>query len=102
MAMKGRFKMERITEKMLKGSIDYLNKITGQPATPYTKIGDKFTANIGNYHLDCAYGGYQLAQIVTEGGGIRTITSGFCPKRELYYQIRAYIEGIEEGSGQSK
>ena len=93
--------MERITEKMLQGFIDYLNKITGQPMTPYTRTGDKLTANIGNYHIECAYGGYQLVQMVSEGGGIRTITGGFCPKRELYYLTRAYTDGIIE-AGKSK
>jgi hypothetical protein len=89
--------MERITEKQLRGLIDYLNKITGQPLTSYTKVGEKFKANIGNYHLECAYSGYQLVQMVNESGGIRTITGGFCPKRELYYEIRAYIDGIQDG-----
>ena len=93
--------MERITEKQLKGSIEYLNKITGHSLESYSNTGGKFKANVGTYYLNCAYGGYQLVQIVTDGGGIRTITGGFCPKRELYYLIRAYIDGIYPYYGHS-
>ena len=46
---------------------------------------------IGSYQLSGAYGGWQLQQIQNEGGGIKAITSGFVPKRELYDQIQAIL-----------
>lgn len=88
--------MERITEKQLQSLIDHLNKITNSPATPYAKDETgKYTAQVGNYHLDCAYGGYNLARMCSAGGGIsHPITSGYMTKRELYNLIHAYIRGI--------
>jgi hypothetical protein len=47
----------------------------------------------GCYVLDCAYGGYRLAQIVSETGGERNITPryGAAVTADL---IRAYMDGI--------
>lgn len=90
----------RITERDLKGAIKTLNRITGNPEANYRREGDKLIANIGSYYLEMAYGGNKLVQIVNEGGGIREITHGFIPKRELYHQIWAYIKGIEDGKGE--
>jgi hypothetical protein len=88
--------MERITEKMLESLVLRLNSITGSPETSYTKIGDKFIANIGNYHISGAYGGVQLQRMVGESGGVQTpLGGGYCSKRELYEKIHAYISGIE-------
>jgi hypothetical protein len=51
--------MQRITEKMLELSLMRLNAITNSPTEPYTLNDDgKWTANIGNFHLSGAYGGY--------------------------------------------
>lgn len=86
--------MERITEKVLQYLVDRINEATGNIAKPYTKVGDRFKANIGNYHLSGAYSGWQLQQMVNENGGIRSITSGYVPKRELYYQLSAYLSGL--------
>ena len=85
---------QRITEKILRGSVESLNLVSGQPVEPYT-IGEdgNYHANIGNYHLDQAYGGSQLAQMVNDGGGITTIScGGYVTKRELYNQIQALIK----------
>ena len=90
----------RITERDLKGAIKTLNRITGNPEANYRREGDKTIANVGSYYLDMAYGGNKLVQIVNEGGGIREITYGFIPKRDLYHQIWAYIKGIEDGKGE--
>ena len=88
--------MKRITEKQLKGIVKRLNELTGNPTETYTKIDDKFIANIGNYHLDSAYGGHSLVQLSNDGGGVRSVSNiGFAPKRELYNWIYAYIQGVE-------
>ena len=63
---------------------------------PYTKTDGKYKANIGNYHLDGAYGGYKLAQMVNEGGGIRDILRcGYTTKKDLYQLMNAYLNGVE-------
>ncbi|MCK5021233.1 MAG: hypothetical protein KAS32_29755 [Candidatus Peribacteraceae bacterium] len=88
--------MERITEKILRGTVERLNKLEDKPVEPWSKSEDgSYKANIGNYHLDMAYGGVQLVQHVTLGGGIRVISSGgYMPKRELYYQIHTMFNFI--------
>ena len=88
--------MNRITEKMLQAKVDYLNRVTNNPGTPWTRNGDgKLTANIGNYHIDGAYGGVRLVQHMNKGGGINVILDGFAPKRELFNEIKAMLIGIE-------
>ena len=90
--------MERITEKMLQLKVDYLNKITGNPAESWTKDDDgRFHANIGNYHISSAYGGVSLEQMCTDGGGVHSVFGiGHVPKRELYNRLCAYINGYED------
>ena len=83
--------MKRVTEKMLILSVDYLNEITGNPVQYYT-YGH---ISIGHYTLSGAYGGWQLQQIMNNGGGVDLpLGHGFYPKRELYNQINAFILGI--------
>jgi len=85
----------RITEKMLQRKVDLLNEMTGNPAGSWEKAGK---ANIGNYHLSFAYGGVALNQMTNTGGGVTDIFSvGHMPKRELFYRICAYCDGIETG-----
>ncbi|GAF98427.1 unnamed protein product, partial [marine sediment metagenome] len=76
----------RITLKMLEIKVKYLNEITDNPVGTYTKDADgKFHANLGNYHLSGAYGGWSLHQMQTDGGGVRDIFyAGHMPKRELF------------------
>ena len=89
--------MDRITIKQLEGLVDHLNTIAKTPKATYTKVDGKFIGNIGNYHLDGAYGGYQLVQLVNESGGVRNVLStGFVSKRELYNAIRIFMAGMTE------
>ena len=92
--------MNRITDKDLQGTVDYLNRLTDSPDTPYTRIDDKLQANIGNYHLSHAYGGVKLHHMVNEGGGVREpISTGYTTKRDLYNQMHAFIRGLELAKG---
>lgn len=89
---------ERITAKNLTNLIAHLNKMTGNPEHPYVKVGEKHVAQIGNYHLDGAYGGWALHQMVNDGGAIRDVLhTGHVPARELYNLIHAYLRGLEPG-----
>lgn len=88
---------DRITNKQLESLVAYINKLTNSPAEPWTRDENGFRANIGNYHLDGAYGGVNLARMCTDGGGIsQPLGGGFRPKRELYDMLTAYIRGLEE------
>lgn len=83
----------RITEKDIIGMISRLNKLTGNKPHAYTDG----KPNVGTYLLDCAYGGYKLAQIASEGGGERDpLSTGYVSKSALYTAIHSYIRGIED------
>lgn len=103
--------MERITQKDLEYLVERINEVTGSPTTSYTKTKNavlaseqqkyqraEIKANIGNYHLDYAYGGVQLVRMVNEHGGITSISrSCHTPKRELYNWMQAFVAGIGLG-----
>lgn len=82
------------TKAMLEGQIEYLNKITNSPLKPYKLIDGKHVAQIGNFNLYQAYGAYGLHRICNEGGGVTTPIYGLHSKRDLYYQLRALIDGF--------
>jgi hypothetical protein len=88
----------RVTESQLNAVVARINRITKSPAEPYTKNADgKYSANIGNYHLDGAYGGYSLHRMVSDGGGAADVLRcGHVSKRELLSLMFAYIEGLNE------
>ena len=86
----------RITIANLESVVDRINRLTGSPATPWRREGDRNRANIGNYHLSHAYGGVSLHRMANESGGVTTpLGSGHVPKRELYEQLHAFVRGIE-------
>lgn len=82
----------RITERDLHDLCKRLNEITGNPVNPYIDNH----ANVGNYHINFAYGGVQLHQTMSKSGGIKSISSGYTPKRELYNFMQAYLGGLSE------
>jgi hypothetical protein len=88
----------RITQADLEGQVLRINRLMGQPETTYTKqAGGSFNANGGNYHLDYAYGGVSLEQIIKDGSGaVRCISrDGHDTKRKLYNFMSGMIGGIE-------
>jgi hypothetical protein len=91
-----------ITLKNLQAVVDRINTTTGSPVEQYTKANGKLLANIGNYHLSGAYGGYALYRMVNASGGIRDISnSGYMTKRALYDILHAYLAGYEAGKGET-
>lgn len=86
--------MNRITNEMLKASLDRLNSTLGLPTEPYTRDDSGFHPNPGVYHLDIAYGGYRVCQMAAKGTGCRDI-SPRGNKRETYEYIHAMLAGIE-------
>ena len=88
--------MSQITLSMLKAKIDYLNELTNSPAKPYENVNGSLKANIGNFHLYQAYGAYGLHRMVNEGGGVTDQhVYGLHTKRELFYRLTAFINGLE-------
>lgn len=87
--------MERITESNLKALVLRINEATHSPVDAYVKQQDgRYKAQIGNYHLDIAYGGYALDRMVNEGGGV-TVVIGRGTKRELWDKMHAFLRGFE-------
>lgn len=80
----------------LNAVVSRINRMTNSPLEPWTKdSAGKHQANIGNYHLDGAYGGWALHRMVNVSGGIKDIFGGHCSKRELRDQMFAFISGID-------
>ena len=74
----------RITVTDLRAAVALLNRTTN--ATP---------GAIGSYVLEGAYGGWQLQRLANDSGGIRQITYGYIPARELLERISAFRYGYE-------
>lgn len=85
--------MQRTTVKTLRTLVDM-----GKPRCAWERDGDNLPMRSieGCYVLDCAYGGYRLAQIVGSTGGERQITPryGAAMTADL---IRAYMDGLRRG-----
>lgn len=93
--------MSRITKSDLERLVQVINMETGSPLEPYTRNQDgKLVANIGNYHLSGAYGGWSLHRMVTDTGGVEsTLNCGHIPKRALFERMAAFRERIRAGKG---
>ena len=91
--------MERITLKDLDHVVDAINVAEKTPPKPFSArdANGKITANVGNYHISSAYGGWCLEQMMNERGGVRDVFQvGHVPKRELYGLLRAYFSGLRQ------
>jgi len=75
--------MKVITEKALQAQVDRLNKITNSPLKPYELKDGKYIAQVGNYYLDGAYGGWQLARMMSEGGSESLWR--YCERKKINY-----------------
>ena len=89
---------QRITRRDLESAAAYLNHITNNPETAYRKEGDRYVANVGNFHISGAYGGFALHQMANDSGAVRDVLyTGHIPARELLAQMHAYRYGLESG-----
>jgi hypothetical protein len=87
--------MNRISKAQLQAVCDRINTVAGTPLQPYAKVGDKYEPQARCYHLSGAYGGYCLEQMCDTGSGVRSVISGYRPKRELYDLMHAFLRGLE-------
>ncbi len=98
----GNTMMDRITNRDLDRLVNFINKATGSPMTPYgprETPTEHLTANIGNYHIDSAYGGVKLVRMDNDGGSISTVsTNGYGTKRELHSWMIAFLAGLGANS----
>lgn len=86
----------RVKEKDLQEIIKDINRVTNNPESYSTLQNDgTYKTNVGHYHLSCAYGGYNLHQIVNDGGGITTpLGGGYHTKKELYNKLYSFYCGL--------
>jgi hypothetical protein len=89
--------MTRITVAQLQAVIDRINRETDSPMQPYAPDADgRQRAQIGNFHLSRAYGGFALHRMVTDGGGVSSpLSTGHISARELLDRMHAYLAGID-------
>jgi hypothetical protein len=81
----------RITEKDLESLATVINQLTNSPTMPY--MNGK--AAVGNFHISHAYGGVSLHRMTNLGGGVsEPLSTGHLPKRELFYRMSAFIDGL--------
>ena len=89
--------MKRINKIDLEIKVLRLNMITKSPIASYVEVPveryKKFIAQIGNYHLDWAYGKVALNRMTSEGGSVNRVF-GYSSKAELYALIDAYMSGV--------
>lgn len=90
---------QRITRAHLDAKAATINSMTKSPAEPYRTVDGKAVANKGNYHIVCAYGGYSLHRMVTEGGGASDVLCvGHVSARELAALMSAYTAGLYDAT----
>lgn len=88
--------MNSITIAHLEAVCARINTLSGSPLAPYTKQGGKTIANVGNYHLSGAYGGYALYRMSNGSGGVEDVLQcGHTTKRDLADRMHAFIRGYE-------
>ena len=90
--------MNTIKMSDLHAVVARINAMTNSPAITYKTINSKSVAQVGNFHLDSAYGGHGLMRISNESGGCHTIIYGHHSKHDLYKQMQAFISGFEAGA----
>lgn len=90
--------MGRITQKDLENLVNRINVETGNNVCSHTKNADgTYTANVGTYLIDYAYGGVTMYKVTNAGGGVSEVFgSGHMTKSSLYNHMRAFIAGVEE------
>lgn len=91
--------MQAITLKILEAVVKRINTMTSNPTEAYSKVNDKYIANVGNYHLSGAYGGYALHRMHNISGGVSDVFQcGHVSKRELLNRLNAFISGYSAAS----
>lgn len=89
----------RITRAHLDAKCATINSMTRSPAEPSRTVDGKYVANVGNYHVSGAYGGYCLHRMVSESGGVRDVFDcGHTTARELAGLMSAYMAGLYDAT----
>ena len=89
----------RITRAHLDAKARTLNSMTKSPVESSRMVDGNYVANVGNYHISGAYGGYCLHRMTNESGGVRDVFScGHISARELAGLMSAYMAGLYDAT----
>ena len=90
---------QRITRAHLDAKVATINSMTKSPTEPSRMVDGKWTANVGNYHLSGAYGGYSLHRMSNESGGVSDVFNcGHIPAKQLAALMSAYTAGLYDAT----
>ena len=90
---------QRITRAHLDAKVATINSMTKSPTEPSRMVDGKWTANVGNYHVSGAYGGYSLHRMRNESGGVSDVFDcGHIPAKQLAALMSAYTAGLYDAT----
>ena len=89
----------KITRSFLEAKARTINSMTNSPLESSSMVDGKYRANVGNYHIGGAYGGYCLQRMATEGGGCSDVFDcGHITARQLAALMSAYTAGLYDAT----
>ena len=89
----------RITRAHLDAKAQVINALTKSPLLSSRMVEGKYRANVGNYHISGAYGGYSLHRMFNESGGVSDVFDcGHIPARQLAALMSAYTAGLYDAT----
>ena len=73
-----------------------INRLTKSPENQFAKNADgKTKFSVGNFHIDCAYGGYRMERVESENGAISDVCNqGYMPASALKSCMLAFIAAL--------
>lgn len=84
----------RLTTAELDAIVARINREAGAPNEPFTSATR--THNVGNYHLNYAYGGVKLVRVDNKAGGTTDVLHlGYVSKRALRDAMWSFIYGMQ-------
>lgn len=84
----------RIKEKDLEMLIDRVNKEMDFPEKPYIETDKGYEPAPENIHLDFAYGGVSVEQML-KSSGVEKVLHGYHTKKEAHLFLQGLVKGIE-------
>ena len=92
--------MSKVTRSVLESKANTINKLLNSPLESSRMVDGKWFANVGNFHISGAYGGYSLHRMVNESGGcFDVLTNGHISAKELAGLMSAFIYGLQMNAG---
>lgn len=86
---------QRITQKQMQALLDRLNTIAGTPLTTFDPDRTEARWNVGNFHLDSAYNGFCLMQVVSPRGAVENVLgTAYAPLSQTYRDTQIFIRGL--------